>query len=503
MDPICLVDLSGVFWRNWHGSVAKEATAAYQLTLGNIHKILDGCTVPHAVAVDAGSSFRKEIAPLYKANRPEKDAAASDQLRSVIERLTADGIKVLRAEGWEADDVIATATRWARAKGHPVEIYSADKDLLALVTDEEPRVVAVHPFKGETWAAAGVFERLGVPPDKVPELLSLVGDTSDNIPGVKGIGPVNASKLLASFGSIAGILSACDDPASDIPPAVRTKLVAGIGDLDLSSKLVALRFDAPIDCAQILEPRVIPPPAAPRELGGGKSMGGGSLEHQASLSSQVAFEQANLRQQHLLQRQPMREPPEVKGEPVAPRSIPTSSALARRESESWELSLEPSTPEEAFKMAATIFDGRLFPAYGNEAAVFSIILTGRSLGLSAMASVRGIQMIKGKPCLSADLIVGLVRNSPLCEYFECVETTDTRAKYVTKRRGRPEISYEFTIEEARSRGFTFTSRDGQPAQWSTNPRGMLRAACKRELARLAYEEIVAGVYTPDELQESA
>lgn len=183
------------------------------------------------------ASFRAEIFPEYKANRsepPDKLVPQFPYLRILPELL---GVPVLDAPGFEADDLIATLTRWGRSHGREVVIVSGDKDFAQLV---EPGVVLLDTMKQERLDSQGVLSKWGVRPDQMVDYLALVGDSSDNIPGVSGIGPKGAQKLLQDFGSLSGIYQNLEKVSGD---SLRQKLAVGKDSALLSKRLVELSFD--------------------------------------------------------------------------------------------------------------------------------------------------------------------------------------------------------------------------------------------------------------------
>lgn len=159
------------------------------------------------------------------------------------------------------------------------------------------------------------------------------------------------------------------------------------------------------------------------------------------------------------------------------------------------LAYEPNTWKEAFEMAQALCKGRLLPeALQTPEAAVTVLVLGRELGLTAMQSIRGIHVVKGKPCLSAQLMVALVRQSGLAETFDLVETTAERAAYVTRRRGSPrDIEIAWTIEQARVASLLGNNT------WKSYPAAMLRARASAELCRAVYPDVVAGLYDPDEV----
>ncbi|MFH0903501.1 MAG: 5'-3' exonuclease H3TH domain-containing protein, partial [Pseudomonadota bacterium] len=196
-----------------------------------------------AVVFDAGGpTFRHQIDPAYKANRREMPAELLPQLPWFEKIVNAFRLPVIRIEGIEADDVIATLVGKAREASLEVAIYSGDKDLMQLVDDH---VVVVDAMKDIVYDAAKVTAKFGVPPRCLGDWLALRGDSSDNIPGVEGIGDVTAAKLLNEYGSIDGILAHVQQ--------LKAKLASRLSDpvqlerLQRSRQLVKLRDDVPIE----------------------------------------------------------------------------------------------------------------------------------------------------------------------------------------------------------------------------------------------------------------
>ena len=206
---LLLIDLGSVFWAAWHSSSTDELSAARDRTLGQIRKLVaDRSRKLVAVCCDSPKSWRKEKHPSYKANRPEKDKASIGELNLTKERLRADGLLLWEASGFEADDVIATACRLA-APTHSVLIASADKDLLSCVNDGAG-VRVLSTKTGSTLGEAEVLSKLGVVPWLVRDWLALVGDSSDGVEGVPGVGAKRAAELLNKWGSVDGVYAALD-----------------------------------------------------------------------------------------------------------------------------------------------------------------------------------------------------------------------------------------------------------------------------------------------------
>ena len=189
-------------------------------------------------------TFRKKLYPEYKANREAMPEELSVQLPYIQELIDAMNVHSIRIPGVEADDIIASLVKKAEAKGFNVTIISGDKDLMQLVTE---RTVMIDTMKNRVYNISGVIEKLGVEPKHVVDYLSLIGDTSDNVPGVRGIGPKGASKLIAEFGTLEDIYNKLDV----IKNKKHQTSLAECKDLALLSKqLIILKDDLDIDFSE-------------------------------------------------------------------------------------------------------------------------------------------------------------------------------------------------------------------------------------------------------------
>jgi DNA polymerase-1 len=194
-----------------------------------------------AVAADPpGGSFRKTIYPEYKAGRDKQPEDLTAQLPIVEEICAAFGVPVLRVADFEADDVIASLVAEAPEEAE-VCIVSTDKDLMQLVGD---RVEMLDSAKGRRIDAAAVEERFGVPPERLLDVRALVGDPSDNIPGIKGIGEKGAAKLIAEYGDLETLLASAEEVKAK---KAREGLIAHADDARLSRELATLREDVPLE----------------------------------------------------------------------------------------------------------------------------------------------------------------------------------------------------------------------------------------------------------------
>ncbi|HQL89612.1 MAG TPA: DNA polymerase I [Syntrophales bacterium] len=195
-----------------------------------------------AVVFDAkGPTFRNEAFEDYKAHRKPMPDALKPQVAVIKDLVRAYRIPLLEIEGIEADDVIGTLARKFEAEGVQVIIVSGDKDLMQLVSDG---VVMIDTMKDKTYDAAGVEERFGVGPDRVADLLGLMGDASDNIPGVPGVGPKTALQLIKDYGSLEGVLR---NAAKIRNERIRKAVSEHAEQARLSRELALVRTDAEVD----------------------------------------------------------------------------------------------------------------------------------------------------------------------------------------------------------------------------------------------------------------
>jgi DNA polymerase-1 len=244
--PLLLVDGSSWLHRAFNAlpalsTKAGEPTGALYGVLNMLRRLLADYRPEYlAVVFDApGKTFRHDLFPDYKAHRPPLDPQLVQQIEPLHACVRAMGLPLLQISGVEADDVIGTLTRQATARGLPVLIVSGDKDLTQLVDE---RVEMLDTMKNVVTDVAGVERKFGVPPARIVDWLALVGDSSDNIPGVPGVGPVTAAKWLREYGSLDALIVS----AAAVSGKIGDKLRAGLAQLPLSRQLATL------DCAVAL-----------------------------------------------------------------------------------------------------------------------------------------------------------------------------------------------------------------------------------------------------------
>lgn len=242
-----LIDGSGFIFRAYHSLpplTRPDGTpvgAVYGF-LNMMIKLMEGVQTDYiAVVFDkARVTFRNRMYDQYKANRPEAPADLIPQFPLMRDATEALNICCLEQDDYEADDVIASYTMLGLKQGMDVTIVSSDKDLMQLI---QPGVTMFDPMKLKPIGEKEVLEKFGVPPDKVTDVLALIGDSSDNVPGVPGIGPKTAAELIHQFGSLEGILA----HTSEIKQAKRREtLEQNIDKARLSHQLVKLCLDCPL-----------------------------------------------------------------------------------------------------------------------------------------------------------------------------------------------------------------------------------------------------------------
>ncbi|MDC0007546.1 DNA polymerase I [Gammaproteobacteria bacterium] len=241
---IFLIDGSSYLYRAFHAMPPLTTstglpTGAVKGVTNMLRNLRNENPNSHYLAIfDAkGKNFRHSIYKDYKANRPPMPPELREQLAPLKSICNAMGMPVVEIPDVEADDVIATLAVMGAQRGIPMIISSLDKDLMQLV--EDPLVKMVNTMNNKVYDVAGVQEKFGVHPDQIIDYLALVGDTSDNIPGVPKVGPKTAVKWLNEFKDLEGITQ----NAENFPGVVGQNLRDSIQDLDRNVELVTLRKD--------------------------------------------------------------------------------------------------------------------------------------------------------------------------------------------------------------------------------------------------------------------
>ena len=252
-DHLYLIDGSGYLFRAYHAlpPLTRKAdglpTGAVSGFCNMLWKLIEdtkqGDKPTHlAVIFDAGrKTFRNDIFPEYKAHRPEPPEDLIPQFPLVRDATRAFGVPAIQLAGYEADDLIAAYARVAREAGARATIVSSDKDLMQLVVDGE--VELLDTMKNKRIGSAEVIEKFGVPPSKVVEVQALAGDSTDNIPGVRGIGVKTAAELINAYGDLETLLARAGEIRQ---PKRRETLIENADMARVSKKLVTLDANAPL-----------------------------------------------------------------------------------------------------------------------------------------------------------------------------------------------------------------------------------------------------------------
>ncbi|WP_295924315.1 DNA polymerase I [uncultured Xanthomonas sp.] len=254
MSRLVLIDGSSYLYRAFHAlppltNAAGEPTGALFGVVNMLRATLKERPEYVAFVVDApGKTFRDDLYPLYKANRPPMPDELRAQVEPMCQIVHALGITILREDGVEADDVIGTLALQGAGDGLDVTISTGDKDFAQLV---RPGVQLVNTMSGSRMDSdAAVMEKFGVWPHQIVDLLALMGDTIDNVPGVEKCGPKTAAKWLAEYGSLDGVIAHADS----IKGKIGDNLRAALQRLPLNRELVTIKTDVAL-------------PGGPRTLG--------------------------------------------------------------------------------------------------------------------------------------------------------------------------------------------------------------------------------------------
>jgi len=264
--PLVLVDGSSYLYRAFHAMPSlsnsrNEPTGAVYGVINMLRRLLKDYDPEYmAVVFDApGKTFRDDIYPEYKSHRPPMPDDLSSQIAPLHEAIRAMGLPLLMIEGVEADDVIGTLARAATRHGGTVLISTGDKDMAQLV---DGGIEIVDTMKEVRYDRDKVIEKFGVPPERIIDYLALVGDTSDNIPGVNGVGPKTAAKWLTEYGSLDALVA----HAGEVKGKVGENLRSALEQLPLARQLATIKCDVALDIDQSALQRQSPDAARLREL---------------------------------------------------------------------------------------------------------------------------------------------------------------------------------------------------------------------------------------------
>ena len=260
MPPFVLVDGSYFLFRAYHALPPLTTSTGLQTNairgaISAIQKLMRRIQPTHmAVIFDTPEpTFRHVLSPIYKGDRPSMPDELSQQIPYLHNLIRALGIPLYTLPGAEADDVIGTLAKRAEKEGHQVLISTGDKDMAQLVTD---KVTLEDSFKDKPMDVNGVFEKFGVWPNQIIDYLTLMGDASDGICGVPGVGAKTAAKLLTEYGSIGGILENVDKIKGKVGQSIKDNVEGITLDHQLASIVIDLDLNLTYDDLKLCDPDV-------------------------------------------------------------------------------------------------------------------------------------------------------------------------------------------------------------------------------------------------------
>lgn len=424
---VAIVDLASMFHKLWH--VNRDEV---EFKIVSFLKTLQYDKV--IVAIDAPPYERKKVYPEYKANRDIPDPELIGMLKIVQEKVRKSGFGLAYSEGWEADDVIATLVKSIDPKSETeVFVYGVDKDLLQ-VTD------LIDPFTG---AISTPESRFDLSRDQIVDYLALVGDSSDNIKGVDGVGDVTAKKMLKTYGSYVNIINACTTTPEKFSEKTRNNL---LNNNTITDSIELIKLNTSLEIKYLPEIK------------------------------------EEIKDHEVIEAEPVKT--EVKNE------------LKVYEPVEYKRALEPVDLNQAFKIATSFDRSGMYARFKGPEQMLMTIMRGRELGLGAMASLELIDMIQGKPTMKAAGMLALcLQRKDVCEYIYCDDMSETECTWITKRVGTPKEQKRcFTIQDADRMGLT--SKDN----WRKQPSVMLQWRACSQLIRMVYPDLINGLYAIEELE---
>ncbi len=322
---------------------------------------------------------------------------------------------------------------------------------------------------------AMVEEEFGVPPHKLGDYLALVGDVSDNIAGIPGVGGKSAALILKEYGSINGLFGAAETgnhPWTELKSLNRCATAISKffneGTIELQCNrlgknrvLVGLKTDLPVDMEDVLRER--------------------KVEKLTNESEPEAMDAVFI------------------GEPEEKKKETTAIAVKGTEAiQQFDASMNPTGMAGLYWLAKRAVDARMYSKFSNVDMCLMAMLRGKDFGLSPTASLETLHVIDGKVCLPASFVVSLARKHPDCEYVDAVEIDDVHCKVETKRKSSDKVySATFTIEEAKTAGLVKPR-----GAWEKYAQDMLYARAMTRLCRRIWTEALCGSYAVEEMQES-
>lgn len=485
---VVLIDLSSIYHPAWRFAENQPQSMAIAATLDMVNRCAKkDPNALVAICIDSRKSWRKEKVPTYKAQREKLPNDFYGTLDQVKERLDMDGYLLWEADGFEADDVIATATEEAVKRGHDVVICSADKDLMQLL---RPGVRQFRTHDNSMWTEVEAEKKFGVKVSQLGDYLALVGDASDNIKGCQGVGEKRAAQMLTTNGDWPGIVKALE--AKSFTPAI-TAALQGF-DYETTRKLIDLRKDVPIKFDEIYRNRTVRPIV--------------KVEDQPVTDIPVSVATAENVFGVKAETIPVRDESDTVaiGE-IVPMPTPAKEAKALAPSNP---ALQPSSVADAWWLAQQMTNSRLYSKYGNPAAILATMIRGKEMGFPVLTSLDMFHVIQGRPTLAANAIQVLAEKHPKCVYLRCVSTSTTESTWETKHADHSEPTrFTYTIQDAVDAGIATLEpapppapgKDDRRGQWDKRRKEMLRKTAMVQLVRMVYPSATLGLYAKEELTD--
>lgn len=511
MSPqsIALVDLSALFKRHFMSNPKAPGESAHN-TIAELRRLRD--QVEHIVlCLDAPPYSRKKLYPEYKATREAPDPSEIYQKRWLYEEVQRAGFQVARHPGAEGDDVIATLARIYGESCPRVLLVGADKDLAQCVTANVLQYIpSTFEKPAMTRDPEGVFAKYGVLPERMALFLALQGDKSDNVPGVPGIGAINAAKIANKYHTVPDVIAAAEHGTD---PIVRASLWKALHEnrqqFVLSFRLVTLDAYLPLDHAALLERLE---PQVPEEMSYGTIeldgfMGNATPPPKSEEKPKMNVEEiksappANqVRGVTEGEFDPIGPSPGASG-PMPPKPAPKKEepdvALVKTPPDYGLVTedLQPQDLRSAEVISKWLAASGLYPKFSGAAGIFAIMMRAKEMKLGMATALSGFHVIEGKVVASAQLLLALAKRSDKCEYFRKIYSGPDYAEWETKHADDPEPTrYKYTIEEARQAGLV-------SGNWKSRPRDMLSKTACSKLAREVYPEETLGLYAEEEFDD--
>lgn len=532
-ESIALVDLAYLFKKRWHTITDGLPLGAAKATIRDLEHLRQG--VEHVIICrDAPPySHRLAIFPDYKATRPVLEPEERAQRAWLYKEIVRLGFNVAYSEGYEADDVIATLASKYSVWCGDVRIVSVDKDAAQCLSEHVKQYIP--PVGTNDWVVrdvAGVVAKWGVVPDLMPFYQGLVGDSSDNIPGVTGIGPKRAAELANKYLTVEKLAEGMASTAQlqgSKPSATVKALADGWDALVMSVKLATLDTSVPIDADALLVARA-PEPEQEKQ----NSMDDLPLvnEHPAMPTARKVYQEIAANDQasreELLEREYDRErqqngehdtvsntPGDKAAEPVpqparasmvVPRTqmVKTQPEVTQSRYGLVTSDLQPMDLTSAYQMSTWLFKGQLYSQYKSEAQIFTVMVRAKEMGLGITTALANHHIVEGKPVASADLIRALCERDANFEYLMPTKMSATSVTWVGKHKRQPQpVEYTYTIEDAKLAGLVRAGNYGKGGNWNTRPQDMLMKTAGSKLARILWPGATMGCYCPEEMGYTA